>query len=53
MLKGDRITLLGGGKAGEDLDWKLDGEGRLVVDVPEKAVEKVDLAWAFRVEYAL
>ncbi|KAG8994911.1 hypothetical protein FRB90_000305 [Tulasnella sp. 427] len=53
ILQGDKVSLLGGGKAGEDLKWRVDGGGRLVVDVPEKAIDKVDLAWAFKVEYDL
>ncbi|KAG8977748.1 hypothetical protein FRB90_008720, partial [Tulasnella sp. 427] len=53
ILQGDKVSLLGGGKAGEDLKWRVDGGGQLVVDVPEKAIDKVDLAWAFKVEYDL
>ncbi|KAG8897839.1 hypothetical protein FRB99_007882 [Tulasnella sp. 403] len=51
VMNGDKISLLGGGKAGEDLKWHLEG-GKLVVDVPDEAVELVELAWAFKVEYA-
>ncbi|KAG8928894.1 hypothetical protein FRC01_005210 [Tulasnella sp. 417] len=53
ILKGDKISLLGGGDAGEDLNWRVEDGGKLVVDVPKKALDKVDLAWAFKVEYAL
>ncbi|KAG9016112.1 hypothetical protein FRB93_011586 [Tulasnella sp. JGI-2019a] len=51
VIGGDSISLLGGGKAGQDLKWKHNGT-TLIIDVPEEAVDQVDHAWAFQVTYA-
>jgi len=51
VLPGDKISLLGGGEWGRDLKWKI-GDGQLEVDVPDAALDNVDWAWAFKVEYS-
>ena len=35
------------------LEWDMDENGVLTIDVPESQVEQVDYAWAFQVSYAM
>jgi len=55
IQKGDTITLLGPTKgtttAGQDLEWSIDQDGVLTIDVPQSQVDQVDHAWAFQVSY--
>lgn len=56
IQKGDTITLLGptsgSTTAGQGLEWNIDDNGVLTIDVPESEVDQVDHAWAFQVSYA-
>ncbi|KAH0828992.1 glycoside hydrolase family 29 protein [Lanmaoa asiatica] len=56
IQNGDTITLLGPTNgtttAGEGLEWSIDQNGVLTIDVPQTQIDQVDYAWAFRVSYA-
>ena len=52
IQRGDTITLLGPTNGGQVLEWSIDQDGVLTIDVPESEVDQVDYAWAFQVSYA-
>lgn len=55
IQKGDAIRLLGptnGTTARGELEWDIDQNGILTIDVPQSQVDQVDYAWAFQVTYA-
>lgn len=55
IQKGDTIKLLGpttaGATARQGLEWNLEQNGVLTIDVPQSQVDQVDYAWAFEVSY--
>ncbi|EIW76474.1 glycoside hydrolase family 29 protein [Coniophora puteana RWD-64-598 SS2] len=55
IIDGDTISLLGPGTSNTertDLHWSVqNGTGWLAIDVPEENVDRVEYAWAFRVNY--
>lgn len=54
IQEGDTIRLLGpANEATIALEWDMDENGVLTIDVPESQVEQVDYAWAFQVSYAM
>ncbi|KIJ04443.1 glycoside hydrolase family 29 protein [Paxillus involutus ATCC 200175] len=63
IQQGDAIRLLGPNSPGvfsddttartSGLEWRMDEDGVLTIDVPEDQVDRVDYAWAFQVSYAL
>ncbi|KIJ11300.1 glycoside hydrolase family 29 protein [Paxillus involutus ATCC 200175] len=55
---GDAIRLLGPNSPAAfsddgGLEWRMEEDGVLTIDVPEDQVDQVDYAWAFQVSYAL
>ncbi|KAF8329349.1 glycoside hydrolase superfamily [Cantharellus anzutake] len=52
LLENDTISLLGAGDVGKSLQWANLG-GTYIIKVPEVALNKVNYAWAFQVEYAM
>ncbi|KAF9222359.1 glycoside hydrolase family 29 protein [Gyrodon lividus] len=62
IQRGDTIALLGPNSpgvlsdnttiVGQGLEWSIDEDGVLTIDVPEDQVAQVDYAWAFQVSYA-
>jgi len=51
VVPGDRITLLGG--SGNTLNWTVDKDGVLTVEVSDEELDLVSLpAWAFKIPYA-
>ena len=56
IQKGDTIKLLrptnGTTTAEVGLEWAMDENGVLTIDVPRSQVDLVDYAWAFQVSYA-
>ncbi|KIK92770.1 glycoside hydrolase family 29 protein [Paxillus rubicundulus Ve08.2h10] len=62
IQQGDAIRLLGPNSPGvlsddtksvaQGLEWRMDEDGVLIIDVPKDQVDQVDYAWAFQVSYA-
>ena len=56
IQKGDTIKLLrptnGTTTAEVELEWTMNENGVLTIDVPRSQVDLVDYAWAFQVSYA-
>ncbi|KAF2179763.1 glycoside hydrolase family 29 protein [Zopfia rhizophila CBS 207.26] len=50
ILNGDRISLLGGGSAGEDLRWGM-VERVLTIEVQDSILDEMEYCWVFKVEY--
>jgi alpha-L-fucosidase len=58
IQQGDAIRLLGPNSPAAfsddgGLEWRMEEDGVLTIDVPEDQVDQVDYAWAFQVSYAL